>query len=100
LPGPFALAIALLRETTVGDTNTARDLRVEPSALAVSDIIAVPSSLMVLFRIFAYSKSTEVILEIPLVCTLDTGMVFPKASFAARLMGVQRSQCYIIITSH
>jgi hypothetical protein len=84
LPGPFALASALLSETTVGDTKTARDLRTEPSAFDVSDMVAVPSSLIVLFRILAYSKSTEVILEIPLVCTLATGMVFPNASLAAR----------------
>jgi hypothetical protein len=50
LPGPLAEERGVPRGTIIGDTNTASD----PSLL--SD--AVPSSLMVLRRILAYSKST------------------------------------------
>jgi hypothetical protein len=50
LPGPLAEERGVPRGTIMGDTNTARD----PSLL--SD--AVPSSLIVLRRILAYSKST------------------------------------------
>lgn len=50
----------------MGDTNTAR----EPSAL----IVAVPMSLMVLFSVLAYAKSTSVTLEIPAVGTLATSI--------------------------
>jgi hypothetical protein len=50
LPGPLAEERGVPRGTIMGDTNTAR----EPSLL--SD--AVPSSLIVLRRILAYSKST------------------------------------------
>ena len=51
LPGPLALARGLERGTIMGLTKTAR----EESSLRV----AVPTSLIVLLRILAYSKSTE-----------------------------------------
>lgn len=57
LPGPLADARGLLSGTIVGDTNT--DNARVPSSFSAST--AVPSSLMVLRRIFAYSKSTAVI---------------------------------------
>ena len=50
----------------MGDTKTAR----EPSALRE----AVPMSLIVLFKVFAYSKSTSETFEIPAVETLATSI--------------------------
>jgi hypothetical protein len=49
-PGPLAELNGLLNGTTVGETKTAK----LPSAFKLD----VPKSLMVLLRIFAYSKST------------------------------------------
>ena len=49
-PGPLAEDKAVPRGTIMGDTKTAR----EPSLLRD----AVPTNLMVLRKIFAYSKST------------------------------------------
>ena len=49
-PGPFAEDKAVPKGTIIGDTNTARD----PSLLRE----AVPTNLIVLLKIFAYSKST------------------------------------------
>ena len=50
LPGPLALERAVPKGTIMGETNTAK----EPSLFKE----AVPTSLIVLRRIFAYSKST------------------------------------------
>ena len=49
-PGPLADDKAVPKGTIIGDTNTAR----EPSLLRD----AVPTNLMVLLKILAYSKST------------------------------------------
>jgi len=80
LPGPLAEASGLLNGTIVGDTNT--DNALEPSSFSATT--AVPSSLIVLRKILAYSKSTAVIVEIPVVGTLGTEMVLPNASLAVR----------------
>lgn len=50
LPGPFALAKGDERGTNTGDTYTAK----LPSAF----VDAVPTNLIVLFKMEAYSKST------------------------------------------
>lgn len=85
LPGPLAAASGLLSGTIVGDTNT--DKARVPSSLVATT--AVPSSLIVLRRIFAYSKSTAVILEMPVVGTLGTETVLPKASLATHKNNAQ-----------
>lgn len=81
LPGPLAEASGLVSGTIVGDTNTEIDGGASSEVFAANT--AVPSSLMVLRRILAYSKSTAAILEMPAVGTVLTGMVFPYASLAA-----------------
>ena len=69
LPGPLAVANGDDLGTTIGETYTA----MEPSGF----LLAAPRSLIEEFRRAAYSKSTEVILEIPLIGTVVTSMVFP-----------------------
>ena len=75
-PGPFALANGLFNGTILGATNTAK----EPSAFCT----AVPTNLIVDFKVLAYSKSTEVIFEMPVVGTVSHGTVLPNANLARR----------------
>lgn len=62
-----------------GATKTAKD---PSSGLTV----AVPISLIVCFNIFAYSKSIDVIFEIPLVGIVEKGIFLPNANLAEEML--------------
>lgn len=69
LPGPLAVANGDDLGTTIGETYTA----IDPSGF----LLAAPRSLIEDFNKAAYSKSTEVILEIPLIGTVVTSIFLP-----------------------